>query len=301
MAKRKSKKQESKESKLLYIPFIALFIVLVIFFTLPMIHSSSTSNNNSLSTSSQNSQGPFFQFVKVSNKDYAPNNTVEVYFISWYGCPFGASDSWGLYIALSHFGILNVTPTYSDLEQLPISPQQNPISGKVPGLIFNSFKSNSSVEFYPIYLLGRIYNNNNTASLPNGTIISYSGSSLVNFELNELNKTAPSWVYNLVYQYQIQTPFPGRTQAIAYLGNPPHIVSTIIITGPNGTWMIMGYDQTINYGMPGLLAQYAASNGYSPTLPSQILQYVKNNNVPAQLSFIEAEGQQIYNIIEQEL
>ncbi|BAB66782.1 DUF929 domain-containing protein [Sulfurisphaera tokodaii] len=292
MAKRK--KKESNESKLLYIPFIALVVVLIVFLMLPMIHPNSGSSGNSV----VNAQEPFFQFAKVSNQDYAPPGKVEVYLVSWVGCPFGASDSWGLYIALSHYGIVNATPNYSDIEQIPVSPTST-ISGKVPGLIFNSFKSNSSVEFYPIYLLGRIYTSNSSASLPNGTIITYSGSSLVSFELNELQKLAPSWVYNLIYQYQINTPFPGHSEGIAYLGNPPHIVSTIIITGPHGTWMIMGYDQEVNYGMPGLLAQYAADYNYNTQLPAMILQDIKNGNIPSQISFIQTEGNQILQIIQE--
>lgn len=299
MAKKskKSKKEDKKnsESKLLYIPFIALFVVLVIFLTLPMIHSSSTSSNNN---NPQPNPQPFFQFVKVSNTDYAPNNTVEVYLVSWVGCPYGASDSWGLYIALKNYGNLSVTPNYSDEESIPISTT-NTINGKVPGLIFNSFKPTSNVEFYPIYLLGRIYTSNSTASLPNGTIISYSGNSLVNLELNELQHEAPSWVYNLIYTYQIATNFPNQNEGIAYLGNPPHIASTIIITGPKGTWMMIGYDQSVNYGLPGLLAQYAATNGYSSQLPAQILQEVNNNQLPSQLSLIELEGEQINSIIQE--
>lgn len=292
MTKRKNnKKKGNNESKLIYIPFIALALVLVVFFVLPMIH---TNSGNTVT----NAQEPFFQFTKVSDQDYAPSGKVEVYLISWIGCPFGASDSWGLYIALSHYGVFNVTPNYSDLEQVPISPQ-NTIAGKVPGLIFNSFTSNSSVEFHPIYLLGRIFPSNSSASLPNGTIITYSGSSLVSFELNELQKLAPSWVYNLVYEYQISTPFPGNNVGIAYLGHPPHIASTIIITGPNGTWMMIGYDQEVNYGMPGLLAQYASEYNYNPQLPSMILQDIKNGNIPSQISFIEIEGEQILQIIQE--
>ncbi|BFI76813.1 DUF929 domain-containing protein [Sulfurisphaera ohwakuensis] len=293
MAKRK--KKESNESKLLYIPFIALVVVLIVFLMLPMIHPNSGSSGNSV----VNAQEPFFQFAKVSSQDYAPPGKVEVYLVSWIGCPFGASDSWGLYIALSHYGVVNVTPNYSDLEQIPISAPDNTISGKVPGLIFNSFNPNSSVEFHPIYLLGRIFTSNSSASLPNGTIITYSGNSLVSFELNELQKLAPSWVYNLIYQYQITTPFPGHNEGIAYLGNPPHIVSTVIITGPNGTWMIMGYDQQVNFGMPGLLAQYAADYNYNTQLPAMILQDIKNGNIPSQISFIQTEGNQILQIIQE--
>jgi len=292
----KKKKKQSNESKLIYIPFIALVAVAVAFFALPLLHSSNGSTTSPTNPST-NQPYPFFQFAKVSNINYAGNNTVQVYFISWYGCPFGASDSWGLYIALSKYGILNVTPNYSDLETVPIS-STNSIQGEVPGLVFNSFTPKSNVYFHPIYLLGRIFTSNSTASLANGTIISYSGNSLVNLELNELQKEAPSWVYNLIYQYQIQTPFE-QGEAIAYLGNPSHIVSTIIITGPNGTWMIMGYDQQVNYGAPGLLAQYASKLNYSPSVPEQLLQNIQAGIIPPSLEFIKEEGTQISTIIQE--
>jgi len=292
----KKKKKQSNESKLIYIPFIALVVIAVAFFTLPLLHSSNSSTN-SPTNSSTNQPYPFFQLAKVSDTNYAGNNSVQVYFISWYGCPYGASDSWGLYIALAKYGILNATPNYSDFEAIPIS-QSNSIQGEVPGLIFNSFIPKSNVNFHPIYLLGRIFNSNSTASLPNGTLISYSGNSLVNLELNELQKEAPSWVYNLIYQYQIQTPFE-QGEAIAYLGNPPHIASTIIITGPNGTWMMIGYDQQVNSGAPGLLAQYASASNYSPNVPKQLLQNIQAGIIPPNLEFIKEEGTQISTIIQE--
>ena len=295
-----SKKKESNESKLIYIPFVAVVIIAAAFFVLPLLHSSSstqTASSSNIQTVSLSTNKPFFQFAKVSNENYAGNDSVQVYFISWYGCPYGASDSWALYIALSKFGLLNVTPNYSDLEAIPSTT--GTIEGKVPGLIFNSFVPKSNVYFHAIYLLGRIFPSNSTASLTNGTIISYSGNSLVNLELNELKKLAPSWVYNLVYEYQIQTVFPQGGAPIAYLGHPPHIASTIIITGPNGTWMLIGYDQQINPGAPGLLAQYASLSNYSPSVPEQLLQNIQEGTIPPSLEFIKQEANQISNIIQE--
>jgi len=292
----KKKKKQSNESKLIYIPFIALAIVAAVFFALPSLHSSNGSTTSPTNPST-NQPYPFFQFAKVSDTNYAGNNTVQVYFISWYGCPLGASDSWGVYIALTKYGIMNVTPNYSDFETIPIS-STNTIQGEVPGLIFNSFAPKSNVDFHPIYLLGRIFTSNSTASLPNDTIISYTGNSLVNLELNELQKEAPSWAYNLIYKYQIQTPY-AQGEGIAYLGNPPHIASTIIITGPNGTWMMIGYDQQINAGAPGLLAQYASTSNYSPSVPEQLLQNIQAGIIPPNLEFIKEEGTQISTMIQE--
>lgn len=301
----KKKRKESNESKLVYVPFIILAIFAIVFITLPMIYSSNANTSPSFNSPSTKleTNTPFFQFAKVSNENYAGNNTVEVYFISWYGCPNGASDSWGLYIALSHYGMLNVTPNYSDLET--VHTPTNDVLGEVPGLIFNTFEQKSNVSFHlsfhPIYLLGRIFTSNSTATLPNGTLITYSGNSLVNIELNELKNSAPSWVYNLIVKYQIQTPFTN-SKGIAYSGNPPHIVSTIIITGPNGTWMMLGYDQQIKYGSPGLLAQYAAQFNYNASVPYQLLKDIQAGIIPTNpvdLSFIKQEGLQIMQIIKE--
>ena len=126
---------------------------------------------------------------------------MEVYLVSWVGCPYGAPDSWGLYLALSHFGDLNVTPNLSDVEYVE-APGNTTAPVAVPGLIFNGFRPNSSVDFHAFYLLNRVYSNG-TASLPNGTLIPTS--EVLQVELNELRSEAPQWVYNLIYQYQVES------------------------------------------------------------------------------------------------
>ena len=262
-------KRSSKKEFLLIIPIIVLVLIMVPLF---IPH-----------------KEPFFQFAKVSNENYAGNYSVQVYFISWYGCPYGGSDSWGLYIALSNYGQLNVTPNYSDVEAVPLTQNQT-VVGAVPGLIFNSFAPKSIVDFHPIYLLNRIYPNG-TALLPNGTMIPWS--KILSVELNELKKEVPSWVYNLIYEYQIQLPYENG-EPIAELGNPPHIASTIIITGPRGTWMLIGYDQQVYYGAPGVLALFARQNPYAPLL---LLEMIQQHNIPPGLSFIYEEGVQINDII----
>jgi len=261
---------------------VAVVIILLItfFVILPLLHPPTVAV----------SQYPFYKLVKVSNINYSRNESVQVYFISWYGCPLGATDSWGLYIALSKYCILNVTPNYSDLETVPMSPNST-FTGKTPGLLFVSCEPKSNVIFHFIYLLGRAYVSNSTATLPNGTIIKYSGDSLVTFELNKLKDLAPIWVYNLVYKYQIQTPFRSGTPIAYYFKNFPHIVSAIIITGPNGTWMMLGYDQQINYGAPGLLTQYASEHNYNISVPITLLNDINTGKpLPSTLNFIYQEA-----------
>jgi len=264
-------KKNNKKEFLLLIPVIVpiLIILFIIFAPQP--------------------QYPFFQFAKVSNIDYTNNNSVTVYFISWYGCPFGATDSWGLYIALSNYGTLNVTPNYSDVETIPLSPNQT-IMGADPGLIFNSFTPKSYVDLKPIYLLGRIYQNG-SASLTNGTLIPWD--KVLSVELNELKKEVPQGIYNLIIQYELQRPFENG-QPIAMLGIPEHIPSTIIITGKGGTWMMIGYDQQVYYGSPGILSLFGKEN---PNASQLLFQMINNKTIPSDLSFIYEDGVQINEII----
>ncbi|AWR96215.1 DUF929 domain-containing protein [Acidianus sulfidivorans JP7] len=262
MAKRaKKRKQQQQESKLIYVPFIILAVILVAIFVIPSIsHKASAASD------------PFFQFSKVSNQDFASGNNVNVYLISWYGCPLGATNSWGLYLALSHYGIVNASPNYSDVEQL-----SSTYSGKDPGLLFYGFTPNSTVNFYPIYILGRIYTNNGTASLPNGTFIPIS--SIIPVEESELQSELPSGLYNIVYQYELNENMPNQNEPIAFLGHPAHITTMVIITGPKGTWLLIGYPETVVNNLPVELSQ----SGYSPT---QIFQAIKSNDLSSLSSSI---------------
>ncbi|MUN29399.1 DUF929 domain-containing protein [Sulfuracidifex metallicus] len=171
-----------------------------------------------------------FHFIKVSNTGYSKK--VTVYLISWYGCPYGASLSWPLYDALSHFGNISAASHYSIYE--------SDVGGYVPGLIFLNFRPNSSLSFHVIYLYNQYLN-----ASPNGTYMA----NLVSGGLNELKVEAPKWIYTLVDKYDVndRNIFTGLSlSSPAYLGNPPHIPTTLIITGPNGTWILIGYLNQLN-------------------------------------------------------
>ncbi|BCU71007.1 DUF929 domain-containing protein [Stygiolobus caldivivus] len=288
-------KKTKKESKLIYVPFIIFIAVLALILVLPSIKSPFAQPSSSL---------PFMHFQKVSNQDYASSpNTVDVYFISWEGCPYGATQSWPLYLALSHYGTINATPTWSDPEPLP-TPSSNPPTSPpmpVPSLLFNSFTPNGSVHFHFFYMIGRMFTNNNSISLPNGTIIPYSGNSIVTLEQQELQKDVPSWVYNLIAKYELNTPF-GQFPNLADAGNPPHIATALIITGPKGTWMIIGYDQSVGYAA----AYYLATSGFTPQeLYSNVTKGQLPNVTSASfsqiqaVSYIQDEENVILNIINQ--
>jgi Domain of unknown function (DUF929). len=259
-------KKGTRESRLVYVPFIIAVVIIALVLVLPSVKSPATN------TTQNGGSFPFLQFVKVSNQDYASSpDTVEVYFVSWEGCTYGAAQSWPIYLALSHYGKVNATPNWSDPE--PLLTPNGSVSApmQVPGLLFQSFEPNGSVRFHSFYMIGRIFYNG-TFSLTNGTVIPYSGDSIVTLEQEELQKDVPGWVYDLIVKYELETPV-GQYPDLADAGNPPHLATVLLITGPNGTWMIIGYDQNVNPVAPYFLA----ASGYTP---QKLYGYVSKGVLP---------------------
>ncbi len=260
--KKKAKtKGNQKESKLIYVPFVLLAILIGVFLSLPYIHQS---QSNSSPTVAQGDS--FGTLIKVSNQGYS--NTVHVYFISWYGCPFGATLSWPLYLALSHYGHVNVTPHYSIVEA--------DIGAPVPGLLFNGFTPNSSVEFTYLYIYNQYLN-----ATPSGQPIPKS--ELIQVGLQEINSSLPSWVYNLVYQWEVENPNFGFSQPIALLDG--HIPTTLVITGPNGTWLMVGYPYMLT---PQELLQINQN-------ANSLYQEIQSGQVPSQIAQAENYILQVIN------
>ncbi len=255
MAKPKQKKsKQKKESNLLYIPFAVLIAVIVILVVFPYIHAS----KNSVSVANANT--PLFNIYKVSNQNFAGNNSVQIYFISWYGCPNGATSSWPLYLALEHFGNVSVKTNYSIYE--------SDLGARIPGLIFTNYTPYNTkalpVYFHPIYIYGHYLN-----ETTNGTPIPTND--IVSFGLQELKELVPSWVYNLTVFYEINSTYNinGNMINVINAGNPPHIVTLTIISGPGGTWVDIGYPNNIS---PTQLA------GLNSTL---LYQYITGKSTPS--------------------
>ncbi|BCU66614.1 hypothetical protein HS7_00510 [Sulfolobales archaeon HS-7] len=267
---RSKKAKKTKESKLLYVPFIVLGVILVLLIGGPYIFP-----HNAAASSIE-----FGTFYKVSNQDYAPPGKVYVYFVSWQGCPIGASYSWPLYIALSHFGKLNVTLNYSD-------PQEAE-APNLPMLLFTGFTSNSSVNFVPIYLYNRYMN-----ATPNGTPIT---GNLVTYGLEELKGEVPLPIYNIVKNYTTELDINDNGQILqpsAYDGSPPHINTVLVITGPGGTYIINGPATYDNQPAPFLF------KGLSDQPLWQYITTGKTNNVPGiTLSYINYAASQILGEIQ---
>lgn len=129
---------------------------------------------------------------KVNNENYVGNNSVEIYFISWYGCPNGATSSWVLYLVLKYYGNLSVMPHSSKF--IP------KIHSSIPGLIFLNYTPHSNVLFHFIYLYNQ-YLNETMNGIP---IKNLSSNQAVYLGLQEVKENAPSWVYNIIYFYNIE-------------------------------------------------------------------------------------------------
>ncbi|BFH73760.1 DUF929 domain-containing protein [Sulfurisphaera javensis] len=179
---------------------------------------------------------PLNAFFKVSNIDYANSNITCVIFISWYGCPYGATDSWILYAFLSHYGKITYNISYSD---------PNDIYPNTPALIFTNFQPNSSIHFRFVYLYNRFLN----ATANGSVVINY-----VKYGLQVIEKDFPQY-YPFVKEYVTQRWASGSFfQPVAYMGNPPHIPTLIIISSDKGTYMLIGHIVS-----PSLLDNYNAT------------------------------------------
>jgi hypothetical protein len=242
-----ARKKKANNSRLIYIPFGVLAAVIIAMVV--------------LGSAPHPAQAVTGQFFKVGP---GHSSQVEVYFISWIGCPIGASLSWPLDQALG--GHLNVTTNLS-----------TPSDVRIPGLIFNSGQG-ANVTFFPIY----VYNEYLNAS-PNGTPVT---GNRIQFGLQVLKPQVPSWVYNIMVKYDVNTSFElnGNYEPLASYGN--HLTTVIIITGPRGTWILLG--------------GFSYVNGYFQELskmsPQQLYEELQSGHLPYPL---EQAAQQIEQTIQE--
>ncbi|MHB1471952.1 MAG: DUF929 family protein [Thermoplasmataceae archaeon] len=247
--------------KIMVIVIGAVLIVTVLYFAgylpLPHFNSSNTGQSNFTAPTSI----PWGSFTEISNKNFAGSGQENIYFISWVGCPIGASVSWSLNYALSqNVNNTYATPHYSD-----------PTEGKLaslPGLLFSdsfTFKHNGEkVLFDPVYMYNETlfgYANNNTP---------IESSNLVSAGLSVVNSSSPSiptGILNLIYKYTNVVKINNMPKNVpsAYLGDPPHMNTVLVITGAFGTYMLNGqiYDPLNIKGIQYQDLINAESNGYA--------------------------------------
>ncbi len=166
---------------------------------------------------------PFGKFVKVSNADYAPPGKVEIFEQSWIGCPVGATASWAIYMIISHYGNVSYYAHYSD--------PYDKTAPSVPGLIFTGFTPNSTLEFTVVYTYNEYLN-----ATPSGTPVPVND--LVQVGEQELEQELPPNISKLFIEYETEVPVEGYNNASAYIVSPPHLNFGLIVTGPNGTYVL---------------------------------------------------------------
>lgn len=177
-------------------------------------------------------------YEKVSNADLLSNGSNHIYFISWYGCPIGADNSWVLYSLLNsttngnaskdvilHRSFVN-TPGLLFLKGKPYDNIMENISFSCAGVPFTF----TSLYIYNQTLTGTPYNQ--SMGTPGG---SGYNASRINVGLSIIRGNLPASVYNVAKEYETVVPLENHTQSIGDLSG--HLVTMIILTGPDGTYV----------------------------------------------------------------
>ncbi len=234
---RYEKKVEQKpalsQNKILVIgaPVVAVIVIVGVLFGMGIVHlPSGGSPSSSFSPPNQIPFGP--PFTEVSATDYAPSHSYSIYFISWIGCPYGASLSWGLYGSIK--------PYYSSVQNDVYGHKSSPNEGglaNIPGLIFNtgfSFVAKGyNYTFSPLYLYNEYLNRSYPACVP------IQPDNYVSVGYSEINSSGfPTGITSLAYKYTAVVPLTSTGKPSAYSAPVPHVNTVLIISGPSGTWFL---------------------------------------------------------------
>ncbi len=197
------------------------------------------------------------KYYKVSQGDLLSNGSSAVFFLSWIGCPIGATDSWALY-----YGINSTTNISSHVELHTADPADiysNSTTGQ-PGLLFNGnftfTASGHKFTFYPLYM----FNETMTGTVGNKPI----HGSLLSYGLSLINNTYPAKVAAMFNKYSSDISFKG------------HLTTTILITGPHGTYIFNAFMYT-----PGaVLGSGSPGHGqWNPNTPQYVMSHIGSSTL----------------------
>ena len=198
------------------------------------------------------------KYNKVSQGDLLSNGSSAVFFLSWIGCPIGASDSWALY-----YGINSTTNISSHVELHTADPADIYSSSTTgqPGLLFKGnftfTASGHKSTFYPLYM----YNETMSGTVGNKPI----NESLVSYGLSLINSTYPAKVAAMFNKYSSDITFKG------------HLTTTILITGPHGTYIFNAFMYAIIPG--GVLGSGSPDHGqWSPNTPQYVMSHLGSSS-----------------------
>ncbi|AAT42729.1 DUF929 domain-containing protein [Picrophilus oshimae] len=162
---------------------------------------------------------PSGKFFRINGK----SSTINIIFVSWLGCPIGASLSWPLYFALLKYGNLSYYEWHSD---------PNDVYPDTPGLIFKGYFSNTINATF-IYLYNETLTGNQNNETINGNLVSYG--------LSELKSELPCNYYKIIKKYTTIDWISGSLfESSADSVSPHHINTVLLISGPNGSYFLNG-------------------------------------------------------------
>jgi hypothetical protein len=201
---------------------IAVIVVVIVIAAGLVIYPDLSKGNNDVVLS---------KYIKISDNDLLSNGQSHIYFISWYGCPIGADNSWVLYKFINSCKkIVNNVELHTSKKGTPGLLFLNGSSRLGENISFNY--AEKAFTFTSLYM----YNQTMTGSVYNDPIPS---SSRVSIALSVLKNNLPNSVYEAAKKWQTEVPIVNNvTDSIAtwctYQGLPM-LVTMLIITGPAAT------------------------------------------------------------------
>lgn len=195
------------------------------------------------------------KYYKISDHDLLSNGSTGIYFISWLGCPIGATDSWALYYAMNSTTDIYSHVEYHEAYNQDIYANAAATAGQ-PGLLFKgtfSFQFNGKkVTFYPLYM----YNQTMKGTVNN---VSLSPSDLASYGLSLINSTLPSGVAKMFNKYASDITYDH------------HLETTFIITGPHGAYILNSFMYNPAILGTGTWTNNSSTNTYSPYPPESVM------------------------------
>ncbi|MGP6294136.1 DUF929 family protein [Caldiplasma sukawensis] len=183
-------------------------------------------------------------FLKVSDNNYSPSGQMNIYFISWIGCPIGASLSWGLYGAMADYNSSISNIVYSHLSD----PNEGSLAN-IPGVIFTSSATMNingmHASFKPIYMYNETLfgEEGSDYSLQNGNGIALAPDQVVSYGLSVVQSQVPTPIFTIFKNYELKykiVNLDNGTKTSANMTGTQHLTTMLIITGPSGTFILNG-------------------------------------------------------------